>query len=164
MNGDAMGNSGRPRVLVVGLGNDLATDEGLGPHAVRRLAERGLPADVEAIDARTDLMAVADEMERAGRVILVDAIQAGGEPGTVYRWTLDELLERAARAAAPLSGHGLELVGWLRLAQATGMRMPPTVIYGIEPAAIAFGMELTPRVEQAMGEMIDAMLIEMASY
>jgi hydrogenase maturation protease len=149
-----------PRVLIVGLGNDLAADEGLGPHAIRRLAERGLPGGVEAIDARTDLLAVADEMARAGRVILIDAVQAGGPPGTIYRWAIGDLVDRAARGATPLSGHGLALIGAVDLLRATGVRLPPMILYGVEPLAVAFGMDLTAEVASAMEEMIDRILGE----
>ena len=151
-----------PRVLVIGLGNLLAQDEGIGPHAIRRLLDRGMPEGAAAIDAGTDLLAVAADIEQAGRVILVDAIQAGGEPGTLYRWTLDELLDRAARAASGLSGHQLTLVDSLRLARATLARLPPTVILGIEPAAVEFATELTPTVGRALEALVDAIVAEVA--
>lgn len=151
-----------PRVLVVGLGNLLAGDEGLGPHAVRRLLERGLPEGALAIDAATDLLAVTADMERAGRVILIDAVQAGQTPGTVYRWTLEELFERATRGATGLSTHGLTLAETLRLAQATGTRLPPTVLRGIEPEAVEFGLELSPVVARALDALLDEILAEVA--
>jgi hydrogenase maturation protease len=153
-----------PRVLVIGLGNLLAGDEGLGPHAVRRLLERGLPEGVEAVDAATDLLAVVSDIERAGRVILIDAIRAGGTPGAVYRWTLDELFALAAQGGPGLSGHELTLIDSLRLAQATGTRLPPIVVCGIEPAEIAFATELTPVVAAALESLLDAIMAEVAGH
>lgn len=151
-----------PRVVILGLGNPLARDEGLGPRAVERLEARGLPEGVLAIDAGTDLLAVLGEAAGAGRLILIDAMQAGGAPGTVYRLTLDELLDRAAAAPDWASAHALTLVGTIRLARKVKMNLPPAVVFGVEPGEVAFGEGLSPAVEAALGPLLDAVLAEAA--
>jgi len=154
--GTAMGS----RVVIVGVGNPLARDEGLGPRAIALLAERCLPDGVEAIDAGTDLLAAIGDLEGAERVILIDAVRTGHEPGTIHRFTLDDLLEKAADGAEWRSAHDLTVVAAVRLAEAAGTRLPPTVVVGVEPGQVALGEGLTPPVEAALDRLIETVLAE----
>ena len=149
-----------PRVVIVGVGNPLARDEGLGPLAVERLARRRLTEAVEVIDAGTDLLAVIGEVAGAERVILIDAVQAGAEPGTIHRFTLEELLEKAADEPEWRSAHDLTVVGAVRLAEAAGIRLPPTIVFGVEAGEVALGEGLTPAVEAALDGLIETVLAE----
>jgi hydrogenase maturation protease len=151
-----------PRALIVGLGNPLATDEGVGPAAIERLLARGLPPDVEAIDAGTDLLAVLDDLCAAGSAHLVDCVLAGSPPGTVHRFALEDLVARAKAGPAWVSAHELTLLETVRLAQMTGHRLPPTVLWGVEPEAVAFGASLTATVSAALDGLLDALLAEIA--
>jgi hydrogenase maturation protease len=145
----------RETVWVVGVGNPLARDEGVGPVAVERLKAESLPARVVLLDAMT-------EFADAGHVILIDAMRAGGAPGTIYRLTLEELEERAKAGASDLSAHGLGVVEAVGLARAAGMRVPPTVVFGVEPGSVALGEGLTPAVEAALDGLVGAVLTETA--
>jgi len=151
------------RVVIVGVGNPLARDEGLGPQAIERLARRDLPQAVEVIDAGTDLLAVIGDLEGAERVILIDAVQAGAEPGTIHRFTLEALLEKAADESEWRSAHDLTVVGAVRLAEAAGIRLPPTVVFGVEPGEVALGEGLTPAVEAALDGLIETVLAEIGA-
>ena len=146
----------REAVWVVGVGNLLARDEGIGPAAVERLKAEPLPARVALLDAGTDLVAAMMEFADAGHVILIDAMRAGGAPGTIYRLTLEELEGRAKAGASDLSAHGLGVVEAVGLARAVGMRVPPTVVFGVEPGEVAFGEGLSPAVEAAMQRLVAA--------
>ncbi len=159
-----MHSSGKAKksVWVVGVGNPLARDEGVGPAAVERLKAEPLPARVVLLDAGTDLMAAMMEFADAGHVILIDAIRAGGAPGTIYRLTLEELEGRAKAGASDLSAHGLGVVEAVGLARAAGMRVPPTVVFGVEPGEVAFGEGLSPPVEAALDGLVGAVLTEIA--
>jgi len=151
------------RTVIVGVGNPLARDEGLGPRAIELLQRCSLPENVDAIDAGTDLLAVIPELEAAERVILIDAIQAGREPGTVQRFTLDELLEKAADVSPWRSAHDLTVVTAVRLAQTTGIRLPPTIVFGVEPGEVALGEGLTAAVEAALDGLIEKVLTEVGA-
>src|SRR3954469_12489825 len=72
-------------LLVVGCGNLLRADDGVGPILIRHLWESGVPADVRLVDGGPAGMDVAFQIRGAARVILVDACTGGGAPGTVYR-------------------------------------------------------------------------------
>ncbi len=149
-----------PRVVIIGVGNPLARDEGLGPRAIQRLARRSLPQGVEAIDAGTDLLAAIGDLEAADRAILIDAVRAGCRPGTIHRFTLETLLEKSVDGPEWRSAHGLTVVAAIRLATATGTRLPPTVVFGVEPGEVALGEGLTPAVEAALDELIEKVLAE----
>ena len=153
-----MRSSGKTRksVWVVGVGNSLARDEGVGPAAVERLKAESLPAGTRLLDAGTDLLTAMAGFAGADRVILIDAMRAGGAPGTIYRLTLEELEKRTRAGASALSAHGFGVVEAVGLARAAGMRFPPTVVVGVEPGEVAFGEGLSPAVEAAMPRLVAA--------
>jgi len=152
----------REAVWVVGVGNPLARDEGIGPAAVERLKSESLPAEIRLLDAGTDLLAAMVGFAGAGQVILIDAMRAGGAPGTIYRLTLGELEGRAKTGTSTLSAHGIGVVDAVGLARAAGMRVPPTVVFGVEPGEVAFGEGLSPAVEAAMQKLVAAVREEIA--
>jgi len=148
-------------ILVIGVGNPLAHDEGVGIRALERLRRRSLPAGVRVIDAGTDLLAVIPQLAEADRAILIDAVRAGGSPGSIYRLTLEEFLGCAASEPAWRSAHDLSVVSAVRLAEAAGTRLPPTVLFGVEPAEVALGEGLTPPVEAALDTLVEKVLAEL---
>ncbi len=150
-------NEPLPRVVVVGVGNLLLKDEGIGIHAVKALQEIDLPTDVKLIDGGTspDLIAYT----RAGdKLIIVDAARAGGEPGTIYRFEPQDLAEEKA---ALTSAHEMGVLENLKLMSMAGNEPGEIVIIGIEPKEIDFGTELSPELRQKMPEVVKAVLKEM---
>ncbi|MFO8014151.1 MAG: hydrogenase maturation protease [Phycisphaerae bacterium] len=147
-------------ILIIGVGNPLARDEGVGIRAVERLREHTLPPGVRVLDAGTDLLAVLPEMSRADRAVLLDAVRAGGEAGTLYRLTLEDLLAKATNEPEWRSAHDLSVVSAVRLAESTGTALPPTVVFGVEPGEVALGEGLTPPVEAALDTLVEKVLAE----
>ncbi|MCK4863694.1 MAG: HyaD/HybD family hydrogenase maturation endopeptidase [Dehalococcoidales bacterium] len=146
-----------PRIVVIGVGNLLLKDEGIGIHAVQALQEHELPADVKLVDGGTspDLIAYT----RAGdKLIIVDAAKAGGEPGTIYRFKPQDLAEERASLA---SAHEMGVVENLKLMSLAGNEPAEIVIIGIEPGEIEFGTELSPELQQKLPEIVKVVLKEM---
>ena len=77
----------RVKILVLGLGNVLMADEGIGVHVVRALEKHTLPAGVECLDGGTGGFILLEPMQNADRVLLIDAADDGNPPGTVTRTT-----------------------------------------------------------------------------
>ena len=75
------------KTLVLGLGNVIMGDEGVGVHVVRALAKRRLPDGVECLDGGTGGFILLEPLQNAGRIILIDAAADGNPPGTVTRTT-----------------------------------------------------------------------------
>ena len=139
-----------PRILVVGVGNLLLKDEGIGIHTVQALQERELPADVKLIDGGTspDLIAYTGAGDK---LIIVDAAKAGDEPGSIYRFTPEDLAEEKASLA---SAHEMGVVENLGLIKLSGNEPKEIVIIGIEPYKIEFGTELSPELQQKLPQIL----------
>ncbi len=145
-----------PRTVVIGVGNLLMKDEGIGIHALRALQEIDLPPDVELIDGGTspDLIAYA----RAGdKMIIIDAARAGGEAGSIYRYGPDDL---AAVKGTLTSAHELGVAENLKLAALAGNEPRETVIIGIEPKEIDWGTELSTELKRRLPAIVKVVLRE----
>lgn len=75
------------KTLILGLGNVLMGDEGVGIHVVRALEKRSLPPNIECLDGGTGGFVLLEPLQNAGRIILIDAAADGNPPGTVTRTT-----------------------------------------------------------------------------
>jgi hydrogenase maturation protease len=145
-----------PRIVVIGVGNLLMKDEGIGIHAIQELEKMNLPADVKLIDGGTspDLIAYT----RAGdKMIIIDAAKAGSEPGTIYRFKPEDL---AAERSALSSAHEMGVVENLNLMTFTGNKPADVVIIGVEPKEIDWGMELSPILQARLPKIIEVVLKE----
>ena len=133
------------RILVLGVGNVLLRDEGVGVKVVEKLtAAYGFSPNVELVDGGTLGLRLLDPISRTDHVIVVDAVQNGQAPGTLYRLPAEELEKRVTFKN---SLHQLDLVETLAYAEVLGHR-PSAVIIGIEPADISpWGTGLTQVVQ-----------------
>ena len=151
------GQNAPSRIVVIGVGNLLLKDEGIGIHVVKALQEMDLPPDVRLIDGGTspDLVAYT----RAGdKMIIVDAARAGGEPGTIYRFLPGDL---AAGEGTLTSAHEMGVVENLGLMSLTGNEPEKVVIIGVEPWEIDWGTELSELLRGKIPDIIKVVLKEM---
>ncbi len=81
------------KTLVLGIGNVLRSDDGVGLHVIEKLREENLGSEADLKEGSTGLD-ILDAVKRYDRVILVDAIRSGGEPGTIYRLSLEDFKHR----------------------------------------------------------------------
>lgn len=139
------------KIVIIGFGNLMMGDDGAGIVAAEKLMEASLPAHIEVIDGGVASFEILDGVRTADYIILIDALAAGGNPGEIYCLLSDELDVWEMKPS--LSLHEFTLLDSLRLAKALGP-MPPTLIYGIEPADISFRWGLTTVVEQALEGLI----------
>jgi hydrogenase maturation protease len=142
-------------VLVVGCGNLLRGDDGVGPVLVRHLWERGVPAGARLVDGGTAGMDVAFQMRGASRVVIVDAAATGSAPGTLFRVPGAELAE-----LPPLEGVHTHSFRWdnaIALARwALGDACPTDIsVFLIEAEAVELGTDLSGPVETAMEQVIE---------
>ena len=142
-------------VLIVGCGNLLRGDDGVGPVLVRHLWERGVPQGARLVDGGTAGMDVAFQMQGAKRVVIIDAAATGVEPGTLYRVPGEELAD-----LPPLEGlhthsfrwdHAIALARWI-----LSERCPTDItVFLIEVAQVEMGADLSEPVTTAMEQVID---------
>jgi hydrogenase maturation protease len=146
------------KILVLGVGNILLRDEGIGVKVVQKLqTDFNFSLNVELMDGGTLGLRLLDPIAQADHVIVVDAVQNGQEAGTLYQLPAEELEKRVTFKN---SLHQLDLVETLAYAEVLGHR-PSAIIIGIEPADISpWGTELTPVVENRFDELCSMVLSE----
>lgn len=152
------------RTLVLGLGNPLMGDDGVGVAAVERLREEWeLPDDVELVDGGTWGMNLLPLIEAAERVILMDAIRTGAAPGTL---TVLERRELPRYFALKLSPHQIDLREVLALAELRGALPDELVAIGIEPQRIEMDVTLSPVVRAGVHKVVDLVVdrLEVAGH
>jgi len=143
------------RTLVIGVGNLLRCDDGAGVHVVNRLREEAPHIDTE--DVAMGSIEVLEAMRGYNRVIIVDSVKTGAEPGTVFRVNITGGDEPPAFG----SSHGVDLVTTLRLgASLLPEEMPAEqIIIGIEAGDITtLSEECTPPVEAAIRRVVEEII------
>jgi len=152
------------KTLVLGLGNPILTDDGVGIHVARVLATRCRRDDVTFAEASVGGLRLLDVIGGYERIILVDAIQTrDGKPGDIHRLHPDDL--RASLHSG--STHDLSLPGALALGRGMGMTLPndeSIVIIAIEVEdVLTFGEACTPAVAATIPRAVEAVLIELGT-
>jgi hydrogenase maturation protease len=129
--------------LVAGLGNILLSDDGVGVHAVKMLSRKP-PHGVVIADVGTAILEALPLFEDAQRVLIIDAMQAGGQPGEIYHVPAAKL----GRGISPLSLHQMGVIEALRVMQVTH---PPHIeLIGVEPVVIDYGSQLSHAVQHTL--------------
>ncbi len=147
------------KIIVIGVGNLLLGDEGVGVHAVRELKKRVLPPGVEVLDAGVVGIGLLDLFQGAEKVLLIDAAEMNRAPGTVVRFTPDDIQPHAE--GPKFSTHDVGLPEVLHLAKALSQSPPQVVIIGVQPKEISWGTDLTPEIRAALPKAVEAVLKEL---
>ena len=139
-------------ILVLGLGNALMTDDAFGYRMIEALQERfRFPAAVAVLDGGTLGLDLLPRLEGIERLLVIDALEMGARPGTVFRLEGEEV-PRAF--ASKLSVHQMGLQDLLAVAELQGHLPTELVVWGVQPGSIEMGLELTPPVVAAIEEAI----------
>jgi len=149
------------RVLIIGFGNPLLTDEGVGIRAVELLQARELPPDIKVMDGGTSAIDILPFLEGVERVLILDAVAGTEPPGTIYRLEVNQIKYPEGRE---MSLHDIDVPTVLRMCATMGKPVPYTTIFGMQPASLEEGMGLTPPVEAALPRLIDVALKEASDY
>jgi hydrogenase maturation protease len=144
------------KILVVGMGNLIYRDEGIGVHIIREMEKMKLPSHIELLDIGTSTMDLISYMKEVKKLIVIDAMRAGGKPGTIYKCKPEDLLPKDE---GPISLHEIGLLETLNMTKKLGMEIQ-TVIVGIEPEIMEWGTELTEAVKNKIPMIIEAVLKE----
>jgi hydrogenase maturation protease len=147
-----------PEIMIIGVGNAFRGDDGLGLAVARRLRELALPG-VTVLEQSGEGAALVESWGEAGRVIVVDAVASGGEPGTIHRF------EAAGQPLPALfsggSTHPFGLTEALELARQLDRLPPSLVIYGIEGKSFDLGTGLSREVKAAVEIVAERMTEEL---
>jgi len=153
------GNGSPGKTLIIGVGNLLLKDEGVGVHVVQELQKKELPPSVEVHDGGVAGIGLLDFFPGASKVMLIDAAEMNLEPGTLVRFTPEEV---AGNYGGPrFSAHDIGLLEVLELARALDQCPPEVVIFGIQPKEISWGTELSPEVLASIPKVTEAVIREL---
>jgi hydrogenase maturation protease len=145
--------------LVLGLGNVLLQDEGLGVRALERLTARyDMPAGVRAIDGGTLGLDLLPYLEDVRALIVIDAVRTGRPAGSLIRLVDQEIMPLLA---LKLSVHQVGLRELLGVSQLMGTHPPRVVLWGMEPGCMDWGLSLSPAVDTALDDLVEAVAGEL---
>ena len=147
------------RTLVLGLGNILLRDEGVGVRVVEALAERyALPAEVEIVDGGTAGMDLLNTLAGCDHLLICDAVRTGGPPGSVVKLNGDQVPALFQTRCSP---HQLGLSDLLATLTLTGEAPATVTLIGIIPADLGLGLELSDQAAEAAGRAVEELAAEL---
>jgi len=146
------------KTLILGIGNSLLQDEGAGIHAIRMLAERvSQRDDIELMDGGTLSFTLAGAIEDAEHLIVIDAAQLGGEPGTTQIF-VGEQMDAFVGGNRKRSVHEVSLIDLLMIARLAEQLPHKRALIGIQPRDIDWGESPSPPVAAAIQQACDQAL------
>lgn len=152
----------RSHVLILGLGNILLQDEGLGVRAVERLmATYHLPAEVQAIDGGVMGLDLLPYLEGCSDLLIIDAVQTERPPGTLERLEGDAI---PAALSLKMSMHQVGLQELLAVSHFQGTMPPRLVLWGMVPDSLQPGLELSPTVARQLDALVQAVAAELSQW
>jgi hydrogenase maturation protease len=144
------------RTVILGIGNLLRSDDGVGLHVIEKLGEENLPAAVDLKEASSGLD-MLDAIKGYDTLILVDAITSGGEPGSIYKLSKDEFGN--VQTVHSFSTHlNMDFFSMLELGGKLfpGEMPEDIIVFAIEADdVITISDKCTPKVERAIAEVVD---------
>ena len=144
-------------VVILGVGNLLLSDEGVGVHVANKFEEVDLPAGVEVIEGGTDGFRLINVITGADRLVVVDAVKGGGPPGSIYKFDIED-----APTFPDEYKTSVHQIGILEVIHLSGLvgQTPETTIIGVEPKSLDMGMELSPEVQDKVPRIMELVLEE----
>src|SRR3990167_9711690 len=146
-------NDSVPKILILGIGNILLKDEGVGVKVIERLKrDYKFPSNIELIDGGTAGFGLIDLLEGAEHLIIVDAVQGNDEPGSIYRFKFEDMPSSISKKFSP---HQIGILETLILIKMLG-KIPDTTIIAIQPKDCSnWGTELTPEIEDKIPNIVN---------
>ncbi|WP_289088174.1 HyaD/HybD family hydrogenase maturation endopeptidase [uncultured Veillonella sp.] len=138
-------------ITLLGVGNILLSDEGVGVHVVNEMRQDyTFTPEINIVDGGTMGMELLSYMRGMKKLLLVDAVQGGESPGTVYEFLHQET---ETYFAEHISVHEVGMQDILRIRALQEDPLDDAVVIGVEPMSLDIGLEPTPLVQQAMPDM-----------
>ena len=148
------------KILIFGAGNLILSDEGFGVHFVKYMEEHYLvPEEVELYDGGTLGIMVTHKFEEADKVFLIDIVDAPGNAGDIHRYTKEEIMLN--RIPVKMSPHQIGIQEMLFISEMRGACPADITFFGIVPASLDPGNELSPAVHAGLAQVAGLVLEEL---
>jgi hydrogenase maturation protease len=150
------------KTLILGLGNILLGDEGVGVRVVERLLDLyHFPEGTQVLDGGTLALDLLPYVEDADRMVVIDAVDMRAEPGTVVRITDDEVPTFLSIKVSP---HQMGLADILSAARLRGLSPSELVLWGVQPEAMDTTLELSPSVAAQVDVLVNGVLADLSQW
>ena len=143
------------KVIIIGIGNLLLMDEGIGIHVINELEKHKLPKNVDIYDGGTGGFKLIDLMHEAKRVIFIAAVETGKAPGTITTFTPQDV--RSIYPKKKYSLYDTDLLEVIKMAELVDN--PPEIeIVGVQPKIMNYGLTPSKELRDAMPDIINTVL------
>jgi hydrogenase maturation protease len=147
-------------VVILGIGNTIMSDEGVGVHAAEAIARSHvLPEGVEVVDGGTAGMELLEPLADADLLVVLDAVRSGRPPGSLVCLSGREV---PVFFRSKLSPHQVSICDVLASLEFAGAAPRDLVLVGVEPLSLELGLELTDTVAQRVPDMVETALVQLA--
>ncbi len=155
------GPSGAVATAVLGLGNLLHTDDGVGVHAIHQLQlDPRVPPGVVLLDGGTLGLGLLPHISGFGRLVVVDAVDAGEPPGTVMRFEGGALHGLPGKSSV----HQLGFADMMVALELIGETPPEVVVFGVQPSSTDWDSRLTETVQQSLPLVVDQVIRQLEAW
>lgn len=148
------------KVAVVGVGNVLMKDDGLGPAVIAALEKAGAAEKADLIDAGKKFHAIVFDLEKYERVIIVDAVKGNGSPGTLYRFDIQDLRGQKKIESIGLTIHELSVLPTLLFQEMYQDKFKDVVFIGAQPAEVTWEEGLSDTMKKTMPNLVATIMKE----
>jgi len=145
-------------IVILGIGNILLSDEGVGVHVANELMKMELPPNISVVEGGTDGFRLLNVITEADRLIVIDAVKGGAAPGSIYRFDIDEV--KNVPSGFKTSVHQIGILEVIDLSGLIG-KTPYTTVIGIEPKSLEMSMELSIEVKEKVPRVIELVIEEL---
>jgi len=149
------------KTLVIGIGNILMKDEGIGIHVINSLIsnEAHKKYNVEIIDGGTTGLGILEYMRDKGKVIIIDAIDLGSPPGTLFRFGYADT--PGYKQATKYSIHQVDIIDTIDILHNVYHHYPEIIIIGMQPYEIEIEMQLSENARPKLSELVNLVIKEL---
>ncbi len=154
-------NNLKCKVLVLGIGNLLMSDDGLGVYVAQWLKQENWPQEVSILEVGTSVLNYIDEISCSCYVIVIDAVRGGERPGSIYCHRDDKIMQYVLDRQ---DAHSFSVLQAVELARELTGYPVKLIIYGMEPMHINYGQGLSPLVIKALPMLVNQVIKEIKSY
>lgn len=140
--------------LIVGVGNILLGDEGIGVHVIKELEKLKLPQNVELMDMGVSIFSLIPYIRGRKKIILIDALKSGSEIGNIYELSIDDIEKDSGKCFS------LHQIGIAEILTSFQFEQTPAeiMILGIEIGEIELSMDLSPRIKSKIPHIVNYIL------
>jgi hydrogenase maturation protease len=146
------------KVLILGVGNLLLTDDGFGVHLVNAFKDTAFPENITLLEAGTVSHQLIPLFREIDHLIVIDVVQAGDVPGSLFRFSPDDMNFPSEQK---VSLHQISLIDVLNMAELTGSK-PKTVIIGVQPKDVSsWSLEMSDELRAVIPRVKELVLEEL---